>query len=261
MKKTEKKKIAGAGLYIVLAACVLSAMTINVVNNAKLKKIKDGEKTSVVDVKADGVTDDTQKVAKAEKSEKNDTARANPELAEKKLSEASQKASAKVTDIADTPTSTDLPDSNGKQAAADGKSYKTYVMPVSGNMGEFDNKAIVFSETMKDYRVHNGVDIEAAAGTNVLAFASGTVKSVYDDALMGKVVEIDHGDGLISVYKNLDDDIPSTVVAGASIAAGDVIGKVGTTALAESAQEPHLHFEVCFENESVDPKAYLTEGK
>lgn len=259
MKKTEKKKIAGAGLYIVLAACVLSAMTINVVNNARQKKTEDAPKTSAVDVKTDGVEDDTEKVAKAQyKISRSETA--SPELAEKRLPQ-SKEASPKRQQVIETPQKSDEPEPEKQTGANDEKKYKTYICPVNGEVGEYDNNAIVFSETFRDYRVHDGIDIAAELGADVAAFAAGTVKSVYDDALMGKVVEIDHGGGLVSVYKNLSEDIPESVKAGASVATGDVIGKIGATAVAESASEPHLHFEVCFNEASIDPTTYFTEGK
>ena len=58
MKKNDRKKLAGAGLYIALAACVLSAMTINVVSGIKNKdKSNENFELSAVDLRAEGVTD------------------------------------------------------------------------------------------------------------------------------------------------------------------------------------------------------------
>ena len=113
-----------------------------------------------------------------------------------------------------------------------------------------------------DYRVHDGIDITAKLGDSVMAFCDGTVMQVYDHALMGKTIVIDHGNGLTSVYKNLAEDVPQGIEAGASVKAGDIIGAVGNSSLAKCSSEPHLHFEVCYNEESVDPTQYfMTAGK
>ena len=74
---------------------------------------------------------------------------------------------------------------------------------------------------------------------------------------MGTTVTIAHAQGLSSVYANLG-EIP-TVEAGDHVDAGDVIGAIGTTAVAELARAPHLHLEMIQDGESVDPLIYLPE--
>ena len=130
-----------------------------------------------------------------------------------------------------------------------------YVRPTSGSIvKEYSADALVFSNTMKDYRTHTGIDIAAPLGTYVLAYSDGIIESVTDTALMGMTVVITHNYGLKSYYMNLDDDIASGVEVGAEVKAGDVIGKVGETALIESADEPHLHFELKLEGITIDPE-------
>ena len=76
------------------------------------------------------------------------------------------------------------------------------MMPVEGVIYKrHDLTNAVFSLTMNDYRVHQGIDIECDAGADVLACAYGTVKSIGYDPFMGYCVILDHGDGLISYYK------------------------------------------------------------
>ena len=95
----------------------------------------------------------------------------------------------------------------------------------------------------------------ADAGTTVLAASSGTVLAVQNDDMMGTTVVIDHGNGYQTTYANLQ--ARPTVVAGDSVSAGQIIGAVGTTAAAESAQGPHLHFSVSKDGDAVDPGEYL----
>lgn len=131
-----------------------------------------------------------------------------------------------------------------------------FTWPVSGAViASFSAETLVYDETMLDWRVHEGIDLAAALGTRVLAASAGTVSEVYEDDLMGVTVVVDHGDGLTSVYSNLHPDPP--VELGESVYTGDVIGAVGSTALAESGREPHIHFAMYRDGAAVDPEAYL----
>ena len=72
---------------------------------------------------------------------------------------------------------------------------------------------------------------------------------------MGITVAVNHSGGYQTVYANLQPQ--PKVEAGETVAAGQVIGAVGVTAAAEAAQEPHLHFSVSKDGESVDPHEFL----
>ena len=131
-----------------------------------------------------------------------------------------------------------------------------FTWPVKGSVDAgFSAEALAYNETMGDWRAHTGLDISATLGTQVLAAASGTVKAVYQDDLMGTIVEIDHGDGLVSQYANLA-SVP-TVKAGDEVTTGAVIGSVGSTAALESGQTAHLHFAMYQGGDPVDPTDYL----
>lgn len=129
--------------------------------------------------------------------------------------------------------------------------------PVNGEvLTPCSPEALVYSRTMDDWRVHHGVDVEAALGTRVMAMASGTVTSVRTDDLLGTVVTIEHPEGLKSVYANLA--AHPTVSAGDAVAVGAVIGSVGDTALGEIAEPGHLHWEVYRDGVEVDPREILS---
>jgi murein DD-endopeptidase MepM/ murein hydrolase activator NlpD len=131
--------------------------------------------------------------------------------------------------------------------------------PVQGYLlSVHDTEALVFSVTMQDFRTHTGIDIEAEAGAPVVAAAAGVICGAYEDALMGYTIEIDHGDGYITVYRNLDETLPDGIQVGASVRAGQLIAAVGDSALIEQAELPHLHFELKKDTSPIDPLTYLT---
>ena len=130
------------------------------------------------------------------------------------------------------------------------------VSPLKGEvLMAFSMDQLVYSPTLADWRTHDGVDISATPGTTVLAATAGTVASVEDDPLMGTTVMIDHEDGYTTTYANLQ--AKPTVEPGDLVTAGQIIGAVGTTAAAEAAQSPHLHFSVTQNGEAVDPITFL----
>lgn len=132
------------------------------------------------------------------------------------------------------------------------------VAPLEGDvLTAFSMDALVFSETLEDWRTHNGVDIAAPVGTAVLSACAGTVVAVENDVLMGTTVSVLHHDGYQTTYANLEMNPP--VLAGDEVSAGEVIGTVGETAAAEAAQPPHLHFSVTQDGEIVDPDTFLRQ--
>ena len=135
---------------------------------------------------------------------------------------------------------------------------KLIVTPVHGEvLMAFSMEELTYNPTMEDWRTHNGIDIAAASGTTVLAACNGQVLTVEEDALMGTTVILEHDGGYQTTYANLQ--VAPPVAAGDFVSAGQIIGAVGTTAAAESAQEAHLHFAVTKDGESIDPHTFLDE--
>lgn len=160
------------------------------------------------------------------------------------------------------PTVTTTPATTPKPAVAMEDPTPTlpqFIMPTIGNVAKtFSIDALVWSNTMEDYRTHNGIDVCASIGEGVMAAADGIVTEVYVDPMMGNTVVIAHDGGAETVYQNLGDDI--TVSTGDTVKSGEVIGTVGESALIEIAEEPHLHFEMLVNSTRVDPLAYITEA-
>lgn len=99
---------------------------------------------------------------------------------------------------------------------------------------------LVYNETLKQWRTHNGVDFEAAAGSDVLSVADGTVTNVENTILEGVVVTVTHDDGYVSVYKGLES---ASVQKDDTVEAGGKLGVVGTM-MCEQKSGAHLHLEM-----------------
>ena len=135
--------------------------------------------------------------------------------------------------------------------------FKT-AAPVSGEtVSEYAVDCLSYNQTTRDWRTHDGVDIAAAAGTEVTAAADGEVYTVYEDDTMGMTVVIRHEDGYVTKYASLAEDVK--VKAGDKVTCGQVIGCVGNSALLESAVGDHLHFAVSCNDAAVDPAEFLKQ--
>ena len=132
--------------------------------------------------------------------------------------------------------------------------------PVAGQtVAEFAADCLGYNETTRDWRTHAGLDIAAEEGAQVCAAAAGTVYSVYDDEELGMTVVITHDGGYTTQYASLAAEV--SVIPGDAVALGQPIGTVGTTALLESALEPHVHFSVTCNGDPMDPAEFLLMGE
>ncbi|MBS1158256.1 MAG: Peptidase [Proteobacteria bacterium] len=102
--------------------------------------------------------------------------------------------------------------------------------------------------------MHEGLDFSAESGTPVVAAADGVVLSAEYHSDFGNLVEIDHGEGLVSRYAHLSrlDAKPGSLVK-----RGELIGAIGTTGRSTG---PHLHFEVRMLGIAQDPAVFLKRG-
>lgn len=108
-----------------------------------------------------------------------------------------------------------------------------------------------------DWRYHSGIDISmsGAYGKNIVATRAGTVilSSLESESGTGygNYIIIDHGDGYTSLYGHCSDLLVST---GQRVSRGQIIARVGSTGWSTG---PHLHFEVRYNGETVDPMDYV----
>ena len=130
------------------------------------------------------------------------------------------------------------------------------VSPLDGTtVTVFSMTELLYDPTMADWRTHDGIDVQADEGAAVKTAAAGTVQSVTNDELMGTTVVIQHDGGYATQYSSLQENTP--VAQGQTVAAGEVIGYVGSTSAAESRMGPHLHFSVSRDGAVIDPRDYV----
>ena len=124
-----------------------------------------------------------------------------------------------------------------------------FIEPVHGKRtGIFGSVRIMNGQARNP---HNGEDIGAPLGTDVLASNDGVVRLTVDHIFSGRGIYVDHGLGLYSMYFHLSDVL---VKEGDLIKAGQVIGKVGATGRATG---PHLHWGMKMNGARVNPYALL----
>ena len=150
------------------------------------------------------------------------------------------------------------PQTDAPTAPAKKKIFKTAAPLAGETVAEYAMDCLSYNETTRDWRVHNGVDLAAEAGTEVMAAADGVVYTTYTDDMMGTTVVIRHDNGYTTRYASLSPELK--VGAGDQVLLGQVIGCVGETALLETNLGPHVHFSVLCNDEAVDPAEFLTLG-
>ncbi|MDK2920254.1 MAG: hypothetical protein PWQ37_2987 [Candidatus Petromonas sp.] len=106
---------------------------------------------------------------------------------------------------------------------------------------------------LKKKKLHTGIDIGVPYGSNVVAAQSGTVMHADWLGGYGRVVMIDHGGGIVTLYAH---NSKLLVKEGQEVKRGQVIAKSGSSGLSTG---PHLHFEVRKNGKYVDPMGYVSK--
>ena len=128
-----------------------------------------------------------------------------------------------------------------------------FLLPVKGiNTGSFGRRRVFNGQPR---RPHSGMDFAADEGTPVIAPSAGKVIELGDFFFSGKLVYVDHGQGLISMFAHLSD---IDVVLGEQLKKGQVVGKVGSTGRVTG---PHLHWSLGLNGTWIDPSLFLPDAK
>ena len=131
-----------------------------------------------------------------------------------------------------------------------------FVKPIEGEISkEYAKDSLIYSETLKEWTTHFGVDIKAERATVVKSAADGTVKYIKNDPRFGLTIIIEHSNGFETRYCNLL--TTEFVSEGEEVKAGQTIGTVGDSAIYEIVDESHLHFEILKNSEYINPSEYI----
>lgn len=129
-------------------------------------------------------------------------------------------------------------------------SYPAIYPVKNGDLNLSSNYGYRLDPFSKKYKFHDGHDFSAPTGTNVYSSANGRViKSQYLGSF-GNYIEVDHGNGYITVYGHLSS---RKVRRGEKVLRGQKIGEVGNTGRSTA---PHLHYEVRYQKKSMDPSLF-----
>ena len=175
--------------------------------------------------------------AAIKKREEEERRRAEEEARKKREAEAAAAAAAAAT--------------QKKAAAKDlGSIHFTWPCPASGRITSSFGKRSSPTKGASTY--HNGVDIGAASGANIVAAAAGEVVSAGYSGAGGNMIMISHGGGIYTLYMHCS---KITCSEGQSVKAGQTIGKVGSTGVSTG---PHLHFAIRSGGSYLNPLKYVS---
>lgn len=130
-----------------------------------------------------------------------------------------------------------------------------FCVPIEGTIQKmYSLDKVIYSKTLGQWKTHDGLDIAPTGSKEVKAIERGVVDEIYDDNFYGKTIVIEHISGYKSKYSNLDNNVYVSV--GENVVKGQKIGKVGNTSVGEYLDDPHLHFMILLNDESINP-SYL----
>lgn len=263
-----------SGFYLALAVCLVAVgiaawSTYDAVNSTiapestssqlvsqQASEVRQGQETDAHPEDGEGQQPSATPQASSSAQEESSHSAVNddPEAPENTASAAQETAG----QVEPEPTQQPAESSQQEQVPATAPLYEIsteLIWPVEGGeaLNAYSAGAPVYSETMKDWRIHTGTDLSAQAGEEVLACANGQVLETATDPLLGNLVTIEHGDFVFS-YCGLGEDF--AVSPGDTVTQGQVIGAI-TAVPQESAESPHLHLEVRRDQVCLDPQSLL----
>ena len=216
----DRKKKKNGGAYLAICSCAVIVALVGYAGRMSLKEKDESGKADIVEVTPEPLVFETAQKTEVEVPDADIEKKVEPETQEKEEPE-----------------------------------QIVFAAPVPGKVIEgYLGDDLVYNEALKDWRSHSGVDFEAVLGEEVKVSAKGVVESVFDSN-MGRCVIVDHKNGYKTMYANLEES--TNLKVGDELNAGDVIGKVGNTALGDITDFPHVHFEMMKDGENVNPVDFL----
>lgn len=233
----------GAAIFILLAVALGIIMYMTTRTGVRIEGNVAQEQQPERDTES--VTSDIGKTVEEQNSETiaNENENTSTAKPEEKVAEKREK---------ETPETPDEPDTTIETEAPETKKEITFIKPTEGDIiCEFAKDNLIYSETLKEWITHTGIDIKADKTSVIKSAADGVIKSIVNDPRYGLTVVIEHDEGYQTVYSNLL--TAEFVVIGEEVTQGQTIGTAGNTASFESNMECHLHFELLKDGEYLDP--------
>lgn len=240
MRNSKEKSKDTSSAFLMLAFCVIALVSVFTVK-ASIDKINASKNLPV----------NTQTPTASEQKIDQDTS-------EKPL----------ATEQVDTPEDTSKDDllKNDEEASSeipvvDSEDYThtTYSVPMDMSYTtvskDYTMNDVVFNATLDQYMTHPGIDLEAPEGSGVNAVCSGTITKIAQDDYYGMTIELLSPDGVLFRYCNLNAENIKVETAD-TVSNGQLLGIIGSSALYESQDKPHLHLEVIKDGTFADPNEF-----
>lgn len=245
MRNSKEKSKDTSSAFLMLAFCVIALISVFTVK-ASIDKINDSKNLPV----------SSQTSTEPEQNINNEAADTIPAKEEADIKE---EADDEDMPDNDAPASSEIP-------VVDSEDYSHAVYSVPMDMSyttiakDYTMDDVVFNTTLDQYMTHPGIDLEAPEGSGVNAVCSGTITKISQDDYYGMTVELLSPDGILFRYCNLSEENIKVETAD-TVSNGQLLGIVGTSALYESMEKPHLHLEVIKDGAFADPKEFCDFGE
>ena len=267
-KRFSEEKTRRNGFYLALAVCLVAVgiaawSTYDAVNSytepqSSLSQ-QEGSSSTSSQVQAGISLEEEDGEGQGSSSSRSETSSKPSDDPEAPQDSSAQETAGQVTQ--ETPEPSPAPESQPEQEETQAATAPLYeisqemIWPIEGgeSLNAYSAGAPVYSKTMKDWRIHTGLDVAAENESPVLACANGQVKETYTDSMLGNVILVEHGDYLF-YYCGVGENF--LVNPGDVVTAGQQLGVV-TAVPYEAAEEPHLHLEVRRDGVALDPQAVL----
>lgn len=128
-----------------------------------------------------------------------------------------------------------------------------FIMPAKSNeIGmKFSSEQLIYSKTLDEWIIHNGIDIIIPIGSPIYASEKGKIIEISNTIGEGIKIIIEHEDGYKTIYSNLS--TTKMVQEGQIVEKGQTISGIGKTATFEYAEKDHLHFEIHKDDKAINP--------
>jgi len=267
-------------LYLILESVGIGLASLAItliIYNVKLAKTNKAQKTNYEVVKVDEPKDteikiderltDAQKEVAKNLIAKLDELSKNNNNAKENLDDEDKEPEIKMPEIETSKTQKDInevqekinePDENMEpieviETLAKPNKNDKFLFPTSGEIGmDFSNDKLIFSSTLEEWIVHNGIDIINDKGTPVYAAKDGKIEKMYEDIKYGYTITISHDNGYITKYSGIAKN--DSLKLGDSVKKGDLISKISEAHGFEMDEGSHLHFEVLKDGAYIKPE-------
>ena len=247
------------GLYVALAVCLAGAGTAAwiTVNNRISEpapfsetppaETQQQENTNPSLSAQEPLTDETKETTPAEQKQEDIIKEESKPTTESSASSSSTSLSEDTT--ASVSTSEPLQPSEESQTVS-------FILPLNtAILAPYSGDKLVENRTLKEWRTHNGIDLQAQSGDMVKSACDGKVTAISYDPLWGTMVEVQSGKHTFT-YCGLSEEL--NIKLNDSVKLGDNLGTIGEIPC-EAAEGLHLHFSIQHNNEYIDPFSLLSE--